>query len=390
MLTRLTLFVALLMPLILAGCGSLQVTSSQVRSGEGWLTEGESAWRNNSVDAELALPLELKWDLDVGAGLGPLSPLIVDQVVFVANRKGEVHAVDLATGRRLGQSSFGDSIEGTPVYQGGILYVPVGWGRRALVAYDVLRGQRRWTINGSSISSGLVTYADMVIAADDHAVVRAYRMSDGHVEWSVDLGERAGVTASPVLIEGSVVVADDRGHVFAVNPVDGSIEWTADVGAPVLSTPSSDGTSIFVPTTRGRLVKVDGASGMGEWTYSVDNDDVYFAAPAVSRDQVVFGASDGLVRSIDTFSGEEMWTAAVNAVVTAPPLLTDNRVFVGTMHSKLIALDRATGEKLWEYELDGRVKSAFAATESSLVVLTEPRRAYMFGPPQDNLVTKRD
>lgn len=383
-------FPAFLTISLIVGCGSLQVPSSLVRSGQGWLTEGESVQRTNAVETPLEPPLELIWDLDVGAGLGTISPLIVDEIVFVANRKGEVHAVELATGRRAGQSSFGDSIEGTPAYHGGVLYVPIGWGRRSLVAYDVLSGQRRWTARGAPISSGLLLYADAVIAADDDATVHSYRMTDGQIEWTLELGEGAGVKASPVLADGSVIVADDRGGVFAVNPVDGSIDWTADVGSPVQSTPSSDGASIYIATTRGQLFKLAVGDGSTSWTYSAGNDDIYFAAPGISENQVIFGASDGLIRAVDASSGRELWSRDVDAAVTAPPLLANGVVYVGTMHSKLLALDRKTGTIVWEYELSGRIKSAFAATERALVVLAEPRTAYVFESTTEGLATTHE
>ncbi len=368
---------------LLAGCSSLHVNSSQVRSAQGWLTEGQSAHRTHAVATPLTPPLDLKWNLDAGAGFGIVSPLIVDQLVFVANRKGEVHAIELATGRRVGQSSFGESIEGTPVYEAGVLYVPVGWGRRSLVSYDLLRGHRRWTVSGAPISSGLLTYADVVIAADDDGKVRAYAMDDGQVEWTVDLGDGIGVKASPVLAGGLVIVADDRGRVFALNPVNGSVEWSTDAGAPILSTPCSDDESVYFATTRGRFVKLQVEDGSRMWTYDAERDDVYFAAPAMSEKHVVFGASDGRVRAIDKSSGQEVWSQDVDAAITAAPLLTDRVAYVGTMHGKLIALDRKSGTNVWEYELGGRVKSAFAASGRSLVVLAEPRTAYLFESTSD-------
>lgn len=369
---------------VTAGCSALQVQSSQVQSEQGWLTEGESAQRTNATDSPLAPPLELRWELNANAGFGMISPIIVDQVVFVANRKGEVHAIELETGRRVGRSSFGESIEGTPLYENGSLYIPVGWGRSSLVAQNLMRGTARWKIPGASISSGLLSFADVIIAADDEGYVRAHRKSDGKLDWSTSLGDGIGISASPILAAGRVVVAGDRGEIAALNAIDGSAEWSIELGTPVLSTPSTDDESIYVATTRGRFVKLRAEDGSEEWSFGGPDSTVYLTSPAVDGDHVVFGASDGQVRAIGASSGRELWSSNVDAAVTAPPLLAEEFVFVGTMKSMLFALDRNTGAEVWRYELDGRMKSAFAAKGGMLVVLAEPRSVYLFESPTES------
>ena len=375
---------------LLAGCGSLQVHSSQVRSAQGWLTEGESAQRTNAVQTRITPPLDLKWDLNIGAGFGVISPLIVNEIIFIANRKGEIHAVELASGRRIGQAAFGESIEGTPVYENGNLYIPVGWGKSSLIAYDLLGGKTRWRVKGASISSGLLTYADVVIAADDDGVVRAHRKSDGEIDWMFSLDEGVGVKASPILAAGHIIVIDDRGRVSALNAANGSSEWSIDLGAPVLSTPTADEEAIYVATSRGRFVKISADDGSEEWSYTATDDDIYFAPPALDGGQVVFGASDGIVRAIDTSNGQELWTHVVEAAVTAPPLLTEEFVYIGTMNSRLLAIDRRTGSRAWTYEVDGRIKSAFASKDNAVVVLSEPRTVYLFEPSADNYARSND
>lgn len=364
--------------LLLAGCNALRVQSSDIHGDEGWTTEGESPLRANAVTSTLRPPLEERWKFDAGAGFGAVSPLIIDEIVFVATRKGEVHAINLETGRRVGQATFGESIEGTPVYDGKMLFIPVGWGRRALVGYDLLRGSSLWKVKGASINAGLLTYGGVVIAADDEGHVRAYDKTDGNVVWEADLGDDAAVTVAPVLAGGLLMIADDRGRIAALDPEDGSLAWSTSIEAPVLSTSASDGKSLYVSTSRGRLVKLRVADGTEEWTFALDSEEPYFASPAVSDGQVVFGASDGLVRALDAETGALAWSTSVKAAVTAAPLLTVDVVYVGSMESQLIALERATGEKIWEQELGGRMKSGFASAGNRLVVLAEPKTVYMF------------
>ena len=390
MVTRHAYTILALSCALLAGCHALHLESSEIRGEDGWMTEGDSPLRTNAVDWDLQPPLEERWTFDAGAGFGAVSPLIADEILFVATRRGEVIAVELESGRRAGQASFGESIEGTPVLDAGMLFVPVGWGRRALIGYDLLRGSTMWKVDGAPINAGLITFADVVIAADSDGMVRAHAKSDGAIDWEVNLGDGVGVKASPVLAGDVVIVADDQGRIAALNPANGSPTWSATVGAPVLATAASDGETLFVPTTRGRMIALRVADGQLLWTYEAGTVNPYLASPAVSDGRVVFGGSDGMVRAVDASTGKLLWSTEVEAAVTAAPLIAADVVYVGTMRSELLALDRSTGALLWEHELDGRMKSAFAATGNSLIVLAEPKTVHLFEMSGESYVLGHD
>lgn len=362
---------------IWTGCSALHLDSRR-EAVPVWMTEGESPRRGNAVPAQIEPPLEVRWEFNAGAGFGSVSPLIIGDVIFAPTRKGEIHAIDLETGGRLGQTSFGESIEGTPAIKDGVLFVPVAWGGTTLYAYDLFRASTMWRVKGVPIQAGLLVHEDRVIAADVEGHVRAYRVTDGEELWSRPLADRAGVRAAPVLVGEHVIVGDDGGGVTALRASDGSLVWSTDVGAPVLATPAANDETVFVPTSRGELVALNVESGTRKWGVRATTEEVYVASPAVGAWEVVFGASDGIVRSVDPESGSKLWESDLEAAVTAPPLITGGVVYVGTMRSKLVGLSRSDGARLWETQLEGRMKSALAATGERLVVLAEPRIVYLF------------
>ena len=378
-----TLIVRLLFPssvvvlALLSGCSALDLNIRDSRVHE-WVTEGKSPGRINAVDVRIAPPLAEVWRLDAGAGFGSVSPLVLDNVVLVATRKGEVLAMDIENGRRLGQTTFGETIEGTPVYRGGVIYVPIGWGRRSLIAYDVSVGQTKWKVKGAPISTSLVLHGEKVVAADDLGGVTAYGLEKGESIWSVELGENVGVKATPAVADALLFVGDDTGHVTAVDLNDGSLVWSAEVGAPIYAALATDGEKVYVPTTRGRFYALDAGDGHVKWTVDLDDPEIYVGAPAVGPLEVVFGASDGMIRSVSNDDGSIVWSADAGAAVAAPPLLTDSHVYAGTMRSRLIAFSREDGGMVWETKLDGRIKSAFAVGNAGLIVLAEPRTVYFF------------
>lgn len=376
------LFIASLLLALAAGCTSLDLDRQNAASPV-WATEGETTLRDNAVPDRITPPLEMTWDFNAGSGFGHVSPLIVGDVIFVATRKGEVHAIDIDSGNRVGQAGFGDAIEGTPVFENGLLVIPLAWGGVALHAHNLLLGNRKWRVRGAPVNAGLVVHRNKVIAGDVEGYVRAYDLAGGEELWSAQLEARSGIFSSPVLIGDRLVAANDRGYVAALNADTGSLLWSADAGAPVQVSLAANERNVFVSTTRGRLRAIDLATGAIRWEHQLSATDVYLAAPAIGDSEVVFGASDGIVRSVSIDDGSLRWRADVSAAVTAPPVLTDRVAYVGTMEGKLIALDRGDGSATWEKELDGRVKSAFAVKGSRLVVLAEPRLVYLFEPASD-------
>ena len=369
-------FVAAL--LLFAGCTALKIDRAGVVSDGDWLTEGFSAQRGHATDGALEPPLEEVWMYNAGAGFGPGSPLILGNAVLASTRKGEIHAIDFETGKRLGIDSFGDLVEGTPIIQKGILFIPVGWGRRALYAYDLSSGQTRWKLKGAPISTGLLALDDAFVAVDAEAWMRKYNTENGEVLWEHALGDQVTIYATPVLAGGHIVVADDQGTVVALDPDDGAVQWTQTLPAPVYASIAANETGLFVPSTRGRFFALDAAQGRIRWHFTLPDTTVHFTAPAVDGSLVVVGASDGALRAFDAVTGTLRWTFQNDAALRATPLLTPQTVYIGNMAHSLFAIDRETGTLKWEQQLKGRVKSALAARNGYLVVLSEPRFVYLF------------
>lgn len=381
--------ILLLGALVATGCSSLHLDGRSAHVPI-WTTEGDSPHRTSAVARILDPPLRQVWEFNAGAGFGPVSPLIVDDVALIATRKGEVHAIDMNSGKRLGQSSFGEAIDGTPTVENGILYVPVSWGGRALHAYNLSRGSTVWKVKGAPIEAGLIAHEDVLLAADVEGWVRAYDLMDGSVRWEVDLGHRVGVKAAPALVDGRLLVGDDRGHVTALDASSGSILWERDVEAPIQAPLAAVTEAVYVSTTRGRMLALSTEDGSILWNYEIASNEVYFSAPAVGLDEVVFGASDGHVRSLARVDGGVRWTTEVDGAVTATPLLTEGTVYVGTMRSRLVGLARSDGARMWETKLEGRIKSPFASSGTQLIVLAEPRHVYLFDVEGETVATRED
>ncbi len=332
------------------------------------------------ADWRLEPPLEKAWEFDVGAGTGPGSVLVAGDLVLVANRKGQLLALDIEKGKRVGRQRFNAPVEGGMGIAGTMLLVPGAKRKESVTAFDLVRGKEAWKVREGSVESGVLALDSLAVVIDAQAMLRVVEVRSGEERWTHALDSMAYILSTPVA-EGSVVyAANEEGVVFAVDVVRQMRLWRRDLNTPVLQSLGIGAGLILVPTTRGRLYGLDARTGETRWTFALPDTTVRFSATAFdSRDGVAaVGTTDGHVRAIRAETGVEMWVANVGDPVTAAPLMTQQTVYAGTLGRQLIALDRNTGLKLWDFTMPGRVQSAMAATEDMLFVLSEPQRLVAF------------
>ncbi len=365
--------------LVSAGCNSFSYKTRTIEPDD-WVSSGANLARTSMADSRIEPPLEKAWDFDIGAGTGPGSVLIAGDLVLVANRKGQLLALDVHKGKRVGRERFGAPVEGGMAIAGTMLLVPGAKRRESITGYDLLRGREAWKLREASVEAGVLALDSLAVVIDAGAILRVVETRQGEERWAHALDSMAYVISTPVAEGSMVYAANEMGVVFGVDVVQQVRRWRRDLHTPVLQSLAIGSGLIIVPTTRGRLYGLDARTGDTRWTLALADTTVRFSATAFDpRDGVlVVGTTDGFVRAIRASSGTELWSADVGAPVTAAPLMTHRTVYAGTLGRQLIALDRNTGIRLWDYQMPGRVQSAMAATDDMVFVLSEPQRLVAF------------
>jgi len=364
----------------LTSCTPLRIGFPLDAAEGDWQTDGRSPNRDHvAIDEPLQLPLEQAWIYNAGGGFASGSPLVIDGVVMVATRKGEVHVLTLTSGERIGTQEFGRSIEGTPSVTDQILFVPNAWGRKSLDAFDLQTGKRKWRYDGVPIEASVLTIGNLVVVGDVEGNVMGLDQETGEVAWLYEFGELASVLAGPTAVDDRrLVVADETGRVAMLRADSGEEIWRRDLGSPVEQTPSAVGDLVFVPTTRGEFYVLRAADGSSFWEYRVDDGEVRFTSAAVTTDCVIFGGTDGTLRALRIENGSQIWAFHTDGTIAGAPAVSGDIVFVGAMDEKIYAVRRDNGSIQWEASLRGRVKSAPAVRNGYLIVLSEPRYVYAF------------
>lgn len=365
--------------LLLGGCQTLQMKAPrQVASGD-WLVDGATNGRERVVNALVTPPLEEMWLYNANAGFGAGSPLLFKDVIIVANRKGELHGVEIDTGNSIGVKNLGEAVEGSLLIRNGIIYAMHAWGKYSISAFDLTRGTMVWREKGIPYETAPVAVGGALIAVDVEGNVRSFDIQSGDSLWVRPIGEDIIAKASPlVLDDGNLFVVSEKGLGFLLKSSDGSEVWKSDLGVPVYASPTKNGSDILIPTTRGRVYSISSSDAAQNWVFEDGNDMVKFSSASTDGAVVFVGTSSGTLYALDANSGQVQWQLNVPDAITAAPLITDSHVYFGTMGRMLYAIDRFSGEMLWESKLKGRIKSAMAAREGELIVITEPRYIYGF------------
>lgn len=369
----------LMLLLGISACQTVRIDPAPALTEADWPTDGQDAARNRFAPDAPEPPLEMLWEYDASAAFGPGSPLIYGESILLATRKGEIHLIDFETGDKRGFKSFGEALEGSPLIADRTLYVSSSWGRRTLMAYDLRRGSMRWRIGGVPFETALLDGGDFIVGVDVEAVVRAHSKADGSEIWRTELGDGVSVQASPVMdAQGRLIVATDSGEMVVIETESGDLLWSSRLPAPVYNAPGVLDGLVVIPTTRGVLTAVDASNGRTVWSHDTGNRSTRFTSPAIGQNVTLVGTSNAEVMAFDTNDGSLLWTLKLDDSVVAPPLLSTGVAYVGTMGQRLIALDPATGRMSWEMGVSGRVKSAMAARDGRLIVLTDRRRVEMY------------
>ncbi|MEM6646553.1 MAG: PQQ-binding-like beta-propeller repeat protein [Bacteroidota bacterium] len=364
--------------LMVAGCSSLQIDTQRLDRDampESWRQAGQA-------EVAIQLPLEQVWRYNGGAGFGPEAVMVSGDVLFASNRKGEVHAIDAETGKKLGVEEFGESVESATITDGRYLYLASTKGRRKVFAYDMEKGRTEWRRRAEPSDAGIVLHDDLMITADLFGTIRAHQQATGDEVWAVELATEEAPTGvkAPLRLtaDGHLIATDIDGRVYRIDAATGDIRWAVQTGAPIYQAPALADDALYVPTTRGSLVVLEAATGAKRWHRTLPDSTVRFATPAAAADMVVTATTDGVVEAHDPQSGVVLWSFASPAAISAAPLLTRDHVFVGSLGKRLYVLDRNTGALLEEHEVKGRIKTAIAAYDDSVIVMCEPQHIYRF------------
>jgi len=362
------------------GCSGLRLPVALQPGELDTPTFARSALRVNALPVTVTPPLKLVWQYDITAATGSGSPLLVDSIVFVGNLRGELYALDVRTGKRLGWVSLGASIEGTPAIERDLAIVPVAGSRESLVCFDLVAGSVRWRAAFGDIHTSPLLMDARVFVGNTRGTFFAVDKLTGVMLWSFELPHNTalkGIRSSAAGWLQHVVFGADDGALYDLDPGTGSLHWRYQVDGAIQAAPSIADSSVFVGTLRGTVYAIRLADGSLVWRRETGSS--VYAPPLIHSGLCIFGTTGGTVFALDQQTGTTVWSCNIHAPVNSGVLAVNNALYVGTLRKELIAIDPANGTILWRETISGRVKTTPIAGGNRLIVATDDRLIQVFG-----------
>lgn len=235
----------------------------------------------------------------VGDGIGEfysnLHPAFADGVVYAADRKGTVKALNADDGKEVWSVNLAEKD---------------GWFSRT----------------PALLSGGVTVSGGHVYIGSEKAQLYALNTSDGTVARQTRVAGEA--LSRPVVSDGMVLVHTSNGQLQALNETDGAVKWTVNLDMPALSlrgesAPATAYGAAIVGGDNGRVSAVLMQQGQMIWQQristatgptEIDRLNDVDTTPIIVNGVVYALAYNGNLTALDLRSGQIMWKRELGSV----------------------------------------------------------------------------
>ena len=350
----------------------------------------------------LDLPLEERWDVEIGSGGDEFVELAVPVVgaghVFAVSASGEVSAIEIETGNlswRVSIEDFEDDV--IPGIAGGLAIsgstVFVHGGGHNLAALSVEDGSVIWSQRFQlPLRGGPTVYAKKALAVTDiDANLFMLRIDNGSVLW-----DRAGLPSgtivygapSPAIYDNQIAVAAHGGELSLLDADNGDVIWSDNLATfnprtplqglgDIRAHPVHDGGLVFAVSQSGRTAAFAVRSGLLLWELPIGGIEM----PWVAGDSVFIVTLDGRLYAIRRNDGAIRWVAElpgalpIGAVAAEDipryvgPVVAAGKVIIVAEGGNILLFNADTGALEDEADVGGRIVTAPQLAAGMMFVL---------------------
>ena len=190
---------------------------------------------------------------------------------------------------------------------------------------------------------------DMVVFGNQQGNVTALSFKNGKEKWTYKTG--GSIYSSPAVFENKIVFGSADGNVYCLNN-NGKEVWKLKTGAAVLGCPTIKNRIVYIGGSDHTFRSVDLVTGKEIWTFKELQGPVV-STPVVYKDNIIFGAWDTYLYSLNKTTGKLNWKwnngSSVRNFSPAAciPVIKDDVVYIVAPDRFLTAIDAIIGQKLW-------------------------------------------
>lgn len=247
-------------------------------------------------------------------------------VVLVGDAKGELFALDQATGQQKWKTQLSGALLSPSLVHGGRAITIANDG--TVFGHDVQTGQQLWTYKMPNVQFSLRGQPSPVML-DDYTVIVA---SANAYVYGIDI-----ISGVP-RFQRRVAVSDGRSDVQRLIDIDGD---------PVVS-----GQFLITTSYQGQVTVIDLAAQQVVWSEDASSN----KRPEVANDTVFVSQTDGKLVAYNLTTGEKSWESDVllHRQLSNPVMLGSDLV-VGDLDGYLHLIDPGTGQLIGRSKTSGEV-----------------------------------
>jgi outer membrane protein assembly factor BamB/tRNA A-37 threonylcarbamoyl transferase component Bud32 len=296
------------------------------------------------------------------------TPAVADDLVYVTSF--EVHALDVATGRRRFKTR---DVAWSMAVADGRIHASDG---PTLFALDAREGGDIWRVSTDAWVYSLKADRGTVVTGTRGGGVQAWEAANGQKLWEITGAQTdfESSEAGPAVHDGTVYVWKDA-RLRALESRTGEERWSYPIGdaascggVPVRLTQAPDG---YVYVSAGtRVLAIDVTSGHVRWHFEAPAvflcPPTFAPGPAVTGGGVYLADYLGTVYALDATDGRDRWRIATESRASVEPVLVAaGHVHVGSGKG-LYTLDAVTGTPKWRFQAGGDIVGAPAVAEGRI------------------------
>ncbi|WP_157736235.1 outer membrane protein assembly factor BamB [Granulosicoccus antarcticus] len=321
------------------------------------------------------------WSSRAGeAGRGRFEPLVTDDQVIVANRKGKVSSFSRETGMRRWTRELDVRLNSGVGGDEDRLYVADIDGM--VHALNSATGESLWQAAASSeilvpVASG---FGVAVVRSTDGRV-SALNPEDGSERWSVSNTPPALTLngySRPLLLKGGVLTGLDDGRLLALNMSNGKLIWETVISVPTGRSEVErlvdidadivlDDEGIYLANYQGKAARIEPTRGQVIWSVPLSAG----AGIGLHEDSLIVVGDNDTVYRLDKQTGQTIWSnETMPARRLSPPAFTPaGDIVLGDVEGYVHVLDFKTGKAIGRTRLtEEPINARPIATDDAVIV----------------------